>query len=191
MAQPIEGEPAQPVCGAAILAAHLALEKRRAQLIKGVTGIAVQAGGHDHNFAEPIRWANQLDGFVVRPSWLHISALEKRRAQFDQGSDGSWSCAGWGPRPQFCGANTLGEPAGRICGAAILAAHLGAGIGKSKTSVFLSSSVRLQKIATYRCLLIAENLDLVTWLKNGAGVGVLRGGGELILRMCRFYGVYF
>ncbi len=138
-----KGESAWRICGAAILAAHLG-------------GGAVQAGSPHHNWAQPRQRANQRGGFVVRPSWLHISAVELCRLEArttiglsrDKGrisvanlwcghlgcTSRPWSCAGWKPAPQIGSAETKGESAWRICGAAILAAHLGDRISRPDRS---------------------------------------------------------
>ena len=39
----------------------------------------VQAGSPHHKLALPIRFTKDLGGFVVRPSWLHISTVTFRR----------------------------------------------------------------------------------------------------------------
>ena len=76
-------ESAWRICGAAILAAHLVdrrIENRKSKIQpshprRSGRG-AVQAGSPHHKLVQPRQRANQRGGFVVRPSWLHISTIE-------------------------------------------------------------------------------------------------------------------
>ncbi len=128
-----QGESARRICGAGFQPAHL---HRR----------DVQPRWPHHNWAQPIRRANQHDGFVVRASSLHTSIAEmcsqdgrttighSQYAGRISTTDlwcGLPACTSPSPRcaakmaaPQLGTANTKGESARRICGAGFQPAHL-------------------------------------------------------------------
>ncbi len=91
---------------------------------------AVQAGSPHHNLVQPRQRANQRGGFVVRPSWLHISAVlgdlvEARTSLGTAVRIARLSRLGQVARTTIWSSRDKGESAWRVCGAAILAAHLG------------------------------------------------------------------